>query len=65
MTELKTLKDIRTEVDIKTEELDLITELRAEAIKWITNWAQFEEKYAISAEQAFKEFFNISEEDLK
>ena len=35
MTELKTLKDIRTEVDIKTEELDLITELRAEAIKWI------------------------------
>ena len=68
MSELKTLKDIRTEVDIKTEELDLITELRAEAIKWVKHFNATSKDITglinMCVSDWIKHFFNISEEDL-
>jgi len=63
LRKLKTLKDLRT-LDLDSE-----TELKAEAVKWVKKYKNSKAKLHfygdIKVAEAFMEFFNITEEDLK
>jgi hypothetical protein len=65
MTELKTLKDIRTSnmhlLREGHEELEFKELLRQEAIKWILDALNKRKNPFL----AFKDFFNITDEELK
>lgn len=61
MTELKTLKDMRTDED-DVDNAFFESELRAEAIKWIKF---YNKNHEFSRCYALMDFFNITEEDLK
>ena len=39
-------------------------EIKAEAIKWVKNWKEYDKEMYASAIDGFMEFFNITEEDL-
>ena len=66
MKELKTLKDIHQDMKMGSGKIFVYTkELKQEVVKWVKNWRQFKKKYAISAEDAFIDFFNLTEEELK
>lgn len=62
MKELKTLKDFKTDF---YESLELKEKLKAEAVKWVKVWQQ--NSWTINPEpvEAFIDFFNLTEEDLK
>ena len=75
MTELKTLKDIYLGacggnycyVNDEAKEI-----LKAEAVKWVKYYKGFQHKFGIGWDSnidgvvnAFKEFFNLTEDDLK
>jgi len=63
---LKTLKDL---YENKTDkEIVMVKELRAEAIKWVKGMREDMlrgKDFKMIDEEAFMEFFNITEEDLK
>lgn len=73
MTELKTLKDITDFIDVNGKqtcgcmgcsescECD-IKPIKQEAIKWVKSFTEPEQE---SAFLAFRDFFNITEEELK
>jgi len=64
MTDLKTLKDLESEyIDCENACNYIFTELRAEAIKWVK---EINESIIEPSVQDFiKDFFNLTEEDLK
>ena len=75
-TELKTLKDLTPVKTGKYELLKLncgkdfvpIDELKAEVVKWVKVYLdekQTDEKYGWILAEEFKEFFNLTEEDLQ
>ena len=69
MTELKTLKDLHFGLsDSKAKKLFkeefIIKELKQEAIKWVKH-VKKNHPHKIDAMQPFKEFFNLTEADLK
>ena len=71
MSELKTLKDIShikrdccSEVP-KGESNICIDCVKQEAIKWVKNWKEINEKAHSNEIYAFETFFNIEESDLK
>jgi hypothetical protein len=62
MSDLKTLKDFEGEYQEQAEYV-LINNLRKEAIKWAKELKQDNEP--LNAVGFIKEFFNLTEEDLK
>ena len=54
---LKTLKDLDFDIPTFKDRLVGVTQLRKEAIKWV--------KRRVITEKGWKEFFNITEEDLQ
>jgi hypothetical protein len=72
MTDLKTLKEMYFTKDYYWHYIRGDTELRAEAIKWIksirlTHWKNMHglTQKGLGKIEFIKEFFNISEEELK
>lgn len=78
MEKLKTLKDLDWDFGLMNQKKCIKNLLRAEAIKWIKHWTNEEPPaYGISKEmeilviklagkkEAFIEFFNIEESELK
>jgi len=68
--ELKTLKDlhkIHSAVGYEEEGSDWVNlkGLKAEAIKWVKRWQKNSWTQNPESAEAFMDFFNISEEDLK
>jgi len=64
MSELKTLKDIKLSYDYDTD-CNLKEELKAEAVKWVKKWQNKSWTSNPEPAEAFIDFFNITEEDLK
>jgi len=70
MTELKTLKDFEEHIigykrEIPFKETFLFNELKAEAVKWVKKWQKRSWTQNPEPAEAFIDFFNLTEEDLK
>ena len=74
MTELKTLKDLRTEVGFYCDDGVSLAKIKKEAIKWVKDWETGATKFAgrefkvyyelYGGMELFKHFFNITEDEL-
>lgn len=68
---MKTLEDIKGKLiswdrDGASDKVVKVSSLRDEAIAWIQYWRRRDSKQRIHGKvMAFKDFFNITEEDLK
>ncbi len=59
--ELKTLKDLKTFIQERNQEFVAVPLLKQEVIKWVKD----EDKLSPSAKAGFRQFHNITDEDLE
>ena len=72
MTELKTLKDLAFDGNRYEHKVN-VAKIKQEAIKWVNEWVKQVEYAETGKEEqllkskclAFRDFFNLTEEDLK